>query len=115
MYLENNQEVSLWREAWRKTCSESAPEQVVRSMSVTVGESSLLVTSLPAHPSLSLKFLKHPYRKLQPRVLTFTVEGYPSFDFQVDRATAAFVPLRAEGLPERSGGRNGGGGAVARF
>lgn len=104
IFMENMDEVNKWRQAWKVTL-QPVPEvesDDVHSRPVSMAHSSsVLVTSLPAHPSLSLKFLKQPYKKLQPRMLEITIDDYPPFSFQVDRVTASYVPLRALCLPAR--------------
>ena len=55
--------------------------------------SSVLVTTLPAHPSLTLRYYQQPYRKLQPRTIQLSLENYDPFVCEVDRTVSGFITL----------------------
>lgn len=55
--------------------------------------SSVLVTSLPAHPSLTLRYYQKPYRKLQPRTIQLSLENFDPFVCEVDRTLSGFITL----------------------
>ena len=105
IYCENDDEAQLWKnaiqEAMKKeTAIDAKKEQVKTNYLQTTSVSSLssrssdvLVTSLPAHPSLTLKYFHQPYRKSPPRLLSLAVADYPSFDLFVDRTESRFVKL----------------------
>ena len=105
IYCENDDEAQLWKDAIqeamkKETAIEAKKEQVKTNYLQTTSVSSLsscssdvLVTSLPAHPSLTLKYFHQPYRKSPPRLLSLAVADYPSFDLFVDRTESRFVKL----------------------
>ena len=94
------------RQEWQKAIQAShsaTPIQVqprVKSMyldpSATLSlssHSSVLVTSLPAHPSLTLRYYQKPYRKLQPRTIQLSLENFDPFVCEVDRTLSGFITL----------------------
>ena len=108
LYCENADEAQLWRdaiqEAQKRDAALDGQMQRVKSMyadatslaSLSSRSSDVIVTTLPAHPSLTLKYFNQPYRKSPPRAISLTVADYPAFDLLVDAAESRFVPLQKE-------------------
>ena len=108
LYCENADEAQLWRdaiqEAQKRDAALDGQMQRVKSMyadatslaSLSSRSSDVIVTTLPAHPSLTLKYFNQPYRKSPPRSISLTVADYPAFALLVDAAESRFVPLQKE-------------------
>lgn len=58
----------------------------------------LVVTSLPAYPSLSFLYYHQPYRRLPERLLSLQVGDFAPFAFPVDRVTTTCVALERDGV-----------------
>ena len=84
LYCENADEAQLWRdaiqEAQKRDAALDGQMQRVKSMyadatslaSLSSRSSDVIVTTLPAHPSLTLKYFNQPYRKSPPRSISLT-------------------------------------------
>ena len=102
--VENDDEKEVWRKALQSIAL--GPPQVQQRLSMMIeqvssltSDTSIQTTSLPAHPSLTLKYYKQPYRKIAPRSILLSLNGYPSFSYLVDRSDNKCVTLAAPNLP----------------
>lgn len=108
LYCENADEAQLWRDAVQEAQKRDAAlddkmqrikskfEEATALSSLSSRSSDVIVTTLPAHPSLTLKYFNQPYRKSPPRSIALSVAEYPAFDMLVDAAESRFVPLGEE-------------------
>lgn len=56
------------------------------------------ITTMPAHPSLALLFLKKDYRKIPDRSVVLSIDGFEPILCEVDRERTVYIPLtRADG------------------
>ena len=53
-----------------------------------------VVSTMPAHPSLALLFLKQNYRKIPDRRVMLSVDGFEPISCEVDRERTVFVQLQ---------------------
>ena len=53
-----------------------------------------VVSTMPAHPSLALLFLKQNYRKIPDRRVMLSVDGFEPIPCEVDRERTVFVQLQ---------------------
>lgn len=102
--VENDDEKALWRKAIETAMTGVSPEEkriqsmIIEHSSSVATVSSVFPTTLPAHPSLTLKYYKKPYKKIAPRSLLLSMDGYPSFPYMVDRSDCQYIVMKAEGL-----------------
>ena len=102
MFVGNEDIRKEWQEAIRASRTVLPMKVQPRVKSIYLDESatfslnshsSVLVTTLPAHPSLTLRYYQKPYRKLQPRTIQLSLEGYDPFTCEVDRTLSGFITL----------------------
>lgn len=66
-----------------------------------------IATTLPAHPSLALLFLKENYHKIPDRSIQLQVEGFEPVNCLVDRERVLYQPMKdSEGHPYKALLRN---------
>lgn len=105
MYVGTEELRREWQEAITTSLksSQAPPQPRVKSIYLDAtamfsldSHSSVLVTTLPAHPSLTLRYNQLPYRKLQQRTIQIQMEGFDPFVCEVDRASSRFIELQNE-------------------
>lgn len=95
--MENEAERDAWRTALDRGAVSRLPSQLAPRVAAS-GElpasGELVVTALPAHPSVTLQFYGQPYRHVRERVLAVHLDGFAPFTLPVDSVTTGAVLLR---------------------
>lgn len=97
--MENESERDAWRAVLDKGVVSRLPSQLA-PRAADSGElpatGELVVTALPAHPSVTLQFYGQPYRHVRERVLAVRLDGFAPFTLPVDSVTTCAVLLRRD-------------------
>ena len=97
--MENEAERDAWRAVLDKGVVSRLPSQLA-PRAADSGElpatGELVVTALPAHPSVTLQFYGQPYRHVRERVLAVRLDGFAPFTLPVDSVTTCAVLLRRD-------------------
>ena len=102
LFVGDERQQSLWRVFLRSSLETSDVRLPTRRRGDATqrlepsGE--LVVTSLPAYPSLSFLYYHQPYRRLPERLLSLQVGDFAPFAFPVDRVTTTCVALERDGV-----------------
>lgn len=97
--VENEEERQAWQAlldkgAVRRLPSRFTPRAAASDELPATGE--LVVTTLPAHPSVTLQYYGHAYRHIRERVLMVQLDGFAAFTLPVDSLTATSVVLHGD-------------------